>query len=117
MDLESRRGAFFHPLVAFDSSGVPLGTVWQKTWAREKIETSLTKKERIKKRKQTPIAEKESIRWVEGIRAAREVAEACPQTTCVCMGDSEADIYEMFSEPRKLLSTKQGEVHLLIRAG
>lgn len=58
MDSESRRGAFFHPLVAFDSVGLPLGTVWQKTWAREKIETSLTKKERVKKRKETPIEKK-----------------------------------------------------------
>jgi hypothetical protein len=117
MDSEARRGAFFHPLVAFDSVGLPLGIVWQKHWAREKIETSLTKKERNKKRRQTPIEEKESIRWVEGICAARDVAEACPQTTCVCVGDSEADIYELFSEPRELSSTKQGKVHLLVRAG
>lgn len=113
MDSEVRRGAFFHPLMAFDSAGLPLGTVWQKNWAREEIETTLTKNQRAKKRKQTPIEEKESVRWVEGIRAAREVAEACPQTVCVCVADSESDIYELFSEPR---STKQGEVHLLVRA-
>ncbi len=114
MASEGRRGAFFHPLVAFDLAGLPLGIVWQKNWAREEIETTLTKDEKARKRKQTPIEEKESLRWVEGIRAAREVAEECPQTTCVCVGDSEADIYELFSEPR---STKQGEVHLLVRAG
>ncbi len=113
MDSEVRRGAFFHPLMAFDSAGLPLGTVWQKNWAREEIETTLTKSQRAQKRKQTPIEEKESVRWVEGIRAAREVAEACPQTVCVCVADSESDIYELFSEPR---STKQGEVHLLVRA-
>ena len=113
MDSEVRRGAFFHPLMAFDSVGLPLGIVWQKNWAREQIETVSTKEEKARKRKQTPIEEKESLRWVEGIRAAREVAEACPQTICVCVGDSESDIYELFSEPR---STKQGEVHLLVRA-
>jgi hypothetical protein len=113
MDCEVRRGAFFHPLVAFDSAGLPLGTVWQKNWARESIDTALTKEEKARKRGQTPIEEKESLRWVEGIRAAREVAEACPQTICVCVSDSESDIYESFSEPR---STKQGEVHLLVRA-
>ncbi len=114
MESEVRRGAFFHPLMAFDLTGLPLGTVWQKSWARENIGTTLTKQEKTRKRKQAPIEEKESLRWVEGIRAARKVAEACPQTTCVCVGDSESDIYEFFSEPR---STKQGEVHLLIRAG
>jgi hypothetical protein len=111
---ESCRGAFFHPLMAFDSTGLPLGTVWQKNWAREQIETTLTKSKKAVKRQQTPIEEKESIRWLEGLRAAREVAEDCPQTMCVCVGDSEADIYELFSEPR---STQQGKVHLLVRAG
>ena len=31
MDCDSRLGAFNHPLMAFNASGVPLGTVWQKT--------------------------------------------------------------------------------------
>jgi hypothetical protein len=30
MDSEARRGAFIHPLMAFDFDGIPLGTVWQK---------------------------------------------------------------------------------------
>ena len=73
MDCETRRGAFLHPLQAYDISGLPLGTVWQKTWAREEIETTLTKEEKNHERKHTPIEEKESVRWLEGIRAAREV--------------------------------------------
>jgi len=112
MESEARRGAFFHPLVAFDRAGLPLGTVWHKAWARADIETALRKVEKSRKRRATPIEQKESVRWVEGLRAARDVAGACPQTTCVCVGDSEADIYELFSEPR---STPQGEVHLLVR--
>jgi len=112
MESDTRRGAFFHPLMAFDLNGLPLGMVWQKNWAREKIETKLTKKKKAQKRKYIPIEEKESLRWIEGIRAARDVAQACPQTTCVCVGDSEADIYEMFSEPR---STNDADVHLLVR--
>ncbi len=111
--LADRTSRDFNP-AAFDLAGLPLGTVWQKNWARENIGTTLTKQEKTRKRKQAPIEEKESVRWVEGIRAAREVAEACPQTTCVCVGDSESDIYEFFSEPR---STNQGEVHLLVRVG
>lgn len=111
MDSESRRGAFVHPLMAFGLDKVPLGMVWQKTWTREKLETT-SRSERSKKRRLTPIEQKESIRWIEGIRAAREVAEACPDTTCVCVADSEADIYEVFSEPRR---TAAGELHLLIR--
>jgi len=110
MGSNARRGAFFHPLMAFDLSGLPLGTVWQKNWAREKISTTLTREERSQRLKKIPFEQKESVRWLEGLRAAGEVAEACPRTTCVCVGDSEADIYELFSEP-------QVKVHLLVRAG
>lgn len=113
LECDSRRGAFFHPLIAFNDNGLPLGVAWQKHWAREKIETKLTAAEKRRLLHQTPIEGKESNRWVEGIRAAREVAAACPGTTCVCVADSEADIYEMFAEPR---ATEHGQVHLLIRA-
>lgn len=113
MDSEARRGAFWHPLKAFDLNAIPLGSVWQKSWARAGIETELTPEEKTEKRKETPIEEKESIRWVEGLRAARETAKACPNTTCVCVGDSESDIYELFSESRE---TPTHNLELLTRA-
>lgn len=118
MDHESRRGAFFHPLMAFDGDGIPLGLAWQKIWTRDSLNSHLSKKERSTKRTHTPIQEKESIRWIEGIRQAREVAQSSPETTCVCVGDSEADIYESFVEPRTFETSEgsQGELHLLIRA-
>lgn len=121
IDCESRRGAFHHPLIAFSIDGVPLGTVWQKTWAREKIETSLTKADKAKKRRDTPIERKESIRWIEGQRAARDIAAACPNTQCVCVSDSESDLYEMFSEPRTIEPTTNSQtaapqLELVVRA-
>ena len=88
MDSEARIGAFHHPLMAFTNDGVPLGTVWQKTWTRETLQTSLTKAEKQKKIRATPIEQKESIRWIEGQRAARDIAAACPNTQCVCVSDS-----------------------------
>jgi hypothetical protein len=112
MDCESRRGAFFHPLQSFDLDGVPLGMVWHKSWARDKIETKFTRAEKSKIRKETPIEDKESLRWIEGLRASRKVAQQCPETTCVCVGDSEADVYELFSEPRV---TENNNLHLLVR--
>lgn len=113
MNCETRRGAFWHPLQAYTIHGLPLGTVWQETWVREVIETTLTKAEKNRERHHTPIEQKESVRWVKGIRAAREVAQSCPETVCVCVGDSESDIYELFSESRK---TDVSEVQLLVRA-
>jgi len=70
-------------------------------------EAGRTKLERDSENRTKAIEKKESFRWLEGMRAAHEVAEACPQTTCVCIADSDADIYELFCEPR---STLRGEL-------
>ena len=113
IECQAHRGAFFHPLVAFNADGLPLGVAWHKSWARDIIQTELTKEEKREKRRQRPIEEKESVRWIEGIRAARELSNSCPHTKCICVADSEADIYEMFSEPRL---SSNGELHLLVRA-
>ena len=99
LDGSSRRGAFLHLLEAFTVDDTPLGAVWAKAWAR-KDEPGMTKAQKRKRRKAAAIEQKESYRWIEGLREARSVAEAAPQTTCVCIADSEADIYEMFAEPR-----------------
>ena len=109
---ETRRGVLFHPLLAFDRHGVPLGVAWQKHWTRSKIKKTRTKLEKDRENRKTPIEYKESFRWIEGMRAAREVAEACPTTTCICIADSDADVYELYCESR---STSQGEVHFLVR--
>ena len=113
LEYDTRRGVFFHPLLAFNSHGLPLGVAWQKSWTRDKIKKKRTKKERDDWHRKTPIEEKESFRWIEGMRAARDVAEACPRTTCVCIADSDADVYELFCESR---STSRGEMHFLVRA-
>lgn len=114
MECESRTGAFYHSMVAFTPEGLALGTVWRKSWAREKIEKELTPTEKSYKRQNTPIEEKESMRWLEGVRAARTVAEECPETQCIAIGDSEADIYELFAESRETGNSKPLE--LIIRA-
>jgi len=113
MDSESRRGAFFHPMVAFDFEGVALGLVGEKSWTREAISNDTPAEKRTKRRK-TPIEEKESYRWLEGLQMAKQAAQACPQTTCVCVGDSEADIYDLFAVADK---NETPNLHLLVRAG
>ncbi len=112
LDGANRKGAFLHPLEAFTTDGTPLGAVWAKMWTREPSstrnpETASQKRER---RRVTPLEEKESVRWVEGMRMARAVAQELPDTPCVCIADSEADIFELFAEPRG-----EQPVHWLIR--
>jgi hypothetical protein len=113
MDCESRRGAFFHPMVAFTAAGVALGLVGQKSWTRKLISRESPSK-KSKRRRRTPIEEKESYRWIEGLHTARKTAEACPQTTCVCVGDSESDIYDLFVAAAQC---ETPNLHLLVRAG
>jgi len=112
MEYDTRRGVFFHPLLAFNDHGLPLGVAWYKSWTRHQLKR-MTRNEKDYWLRETPIEKKESFRWIEGMRAARKIAEACPQTTCVCIADSDADVYELFCEPR---ATSRGELHLLVRA-
>lgn len=99
LDGSQRCGALLHPLVAFTPDGTPLGTCWATIWTREEPAEE-TQAEKRRRRKAMPIEEKESQRWVDGLRQARAVAEQVPGVKCVCISDSEADIYELFAEPR-----------------
>lgn len=107
----ARQGIFLHLLEAFTPDGTPLGQVWSHTWARDEEALELSAAEKRKQRKAAPIEDKESFRWLEGLRQTRALAEQCPGVTCVCVADSEADIYELFAEPRGTTNP----VHYLIR--
>jgi hypothetical protein len=100
MDSVSRRGAYLHLMEAFTSDGTPLGAVWAQVWTRDDEYFSKPQKEKRKRRKELPIEKKESFRWLEGLRQARQVAQELPTVQCVCVGDSESDIYHVFAEPR-----------------
>jgi hypothetical protein len=108
---ESRQGIFLHLLEAFTPDGTPLGGLWSHTWARDEASLQTPPADKRKQRKAAPIEDKESFRWLQGLRHTRALAEACPDVTCVCVADSEADIYELFAEPRGATNP----VHWLIR--
>jgi len=96
---------------AFTADGTPLGAVWSDVWTRDEEYFSQPQCEKRKQRKLAPIEEKESFRWLQGLRKAREVAEELPEVQCICVADSEADIYHLFAEPRG-----ESGMHWLIRA-
>lgn len=97
LDDGPRRGAFLHPLAAFTPDGTPLGVVHATAWARDDAPPP-SKSEREHRRKHRPIEEKESYRWVETLRHAREETKYAPETQFVCIADSEADLYELLAE-------------------
>lgn len=107
----SRQGIFLHLLQAFTPDGTPLGQLWSETRARDWATLDETPEAKRKQRREAPIDSKESFRWLEGLRRTRALAEQCPAVTCVCVADSEADIYELFVEPRG----EPNPVHFLIR--
>jgi len=111
LDGGARRGVFMHALEAFTPDGTPLGAVSVEFWTREDQAQERSPQEKDRQRSQLPIEQKESFRWLAGLRTAREVAQELPQTQCICIADSDADIYDLFVEPRG-----QPPVDWLIRA-
>ena len=97
-----QQGIKVHSCLAVSGSGEPLGVLHQHTWSRE--QRSGKRGERRKKL----TSEKESQRWLDGIVAAEVGVDA--SVVLVHVGDREADIFDLFSQPRPLNS------QLLIRA-
>ena len=107
----SRRGFLLHEMQAFTPEGTPLGTVWAEIVNRTEGVSHASPAEKREQRKRLPIEEKESLRWLTGLRQGRALAQETPGTQAICIADSEADIYELFAETRG-----ERAVHWLIRA-
>lgn len=98
---ESRVGFLNHVMLAVTPQRLSLGVVDAHIYARDWETFRANQKDKTpkaKRRKQKPIEEKESVRWLEGYRRGCQVAKAVPETTVVVISDSEGDIYECFSE-------------------
>ena len=107
LDGSRRRGLFAHLVHVFSGDGTPLGTSAAQIINRTEClkepgrKGKKTKIQKEKERTQKPIEQKESMRWLDGLRSVREAAGKLPNTQCICIGDSEADIYELLAEPRE----------------
>lgn len=108
LNCERRRGFFLHSQYAVSETRVPLGLWATQLWAREKLNGAY--------KASLPIEEKESYRWVEGMRHAHELAQALPQTKVFSVADREGDIYEVIQECADLRRQTDGSAHLLVRA-
>lgn len=113
LDDGARRGCFLHPLLALTAEGIPLGSLRVKCWTREEPSGEvLDRAGKDKRRKQTPIEEKESQRWVTGVKQAHRVAAEVPDTELIMVADSEADIFELLVEGQSL----EGRADWIVRA-
>lgn len=86
-------GLVVHDTMAFTPDGTPLGVLDVQCWARDGQD--IGKRHR---RKQLPIEQKESVKWLKSYRTVCEIQQACPETMLISMGDRESDIYELFLE-------------------
>lgn len=100
-------GLILHDTLAFTEEGTPLGILDAQCWARDPED-----KGRAQRRKEEPIEQKESMKWLRSYRRVAEIQRLCPDTMLVSIGDREADIYELFLEADKNPSGPR----LLVRA-
>ena len=101
-------GLNLHSSYVVDTHGLPLGILNSKCYARH---LDKVKKKKSEKRN-TPISEKESYRWLEGYHECIEASALMPDTQIINVMDREADMYELFEEAEK----NNNKVDLLIRA-
>jgi len=102
-----RPGCSLHPVIAFTPDKLCLGVVHTKFIIRPPEE--LGKKTHNNLRN---IEDKESFRWIEGYKEACKIAEECPETKCVSIGDRESDIYELLLEA----TNPTNKADLIVRA-
>lgn len=92
--MKNGQGIHFHSTLALRPDGVPLGVLRQEPWMRDPEEYG-----KKHQRKQKPIEDKESYRWVksviEGSRAI-DVLDEGERPYVIHIFDREGDIYEVF---------------------
>lgn len=98
-------GYFLHDTVVFTPSGIPLGVLDAQAWSRDPEEHG-----KKAKRKQKPIEEKESYKWLKSLQATAGAMKEASGVQWVSVGDREADIYELFE------LASQEEVSFLVRS-
>lgn len=99
------RGLLLHTTLAVTPERVPLGLLEQQTWIRP--DEQYRKRHR---RRELPIESKESFKWLKSLERTAAIQKDLPDTLVVSIGDSEADVYDLF------LKAQQLGQHILVRA-
>lgn len=97
------RGLMGHSVLAVSPAGVPLGLLHLALWARDPAQLG-----KRRTRRQRVTAEKESQKWLDGLRATEAALPATQKVLLVA--DREADVFAYLAAPRR------GNTNLLIRA-
>lgn len=110
LNLEKRFGFYHHAHLAVTPDKLPLGVL-----ATENFDRAPESLGKADKRKNLPIEEKESFRWLKGYRLAREAAAQCLGTRIVSVADREADLYDIYVEAQEAEARPGPRADYLIR--
>ena len=97
--------AWAHSTMVADERRVPYGLIQKQVWTRP-----ATKKSTTTDHKKRKAEDKESWKWISGIRAAGTYQQAVGMTKVMCVRDRENDLYEAF------VAASENGVELLIRS-
>lgn len=109
LNSEKRRGFLAHNHYVITEDRIPLGVLNTHIYARKDEDFR-------KKRKNEPIENKESYRWLKGYKEACELAEKLPDTEVFSISDREGDIYELYEHWDQLQNESSPLAHWIIRA-
>jgi len=98
-DSDQAQGLHLHSSLLVDLSGQLLGLAHLNFWVREQFRDQSDQEVR-----RLPIEQKESFKWIEGLRATQEVLTATgqPAPRLIHVMDREGDIHEVFAEVKRL---------------
>jgi hypothetical protein len=85
-------GMLVHDTMLYNGEGTPLGLLDVQCWVRDEEELELSPEQR----RQRPIEQKESYKWLQSFQAASRLQERSPKTQVISVGDRESDLYELF---------------------
>jgi len=100
------RGLHLHTTLAVAPNGLPLGVLRAQCVAPQRKAPGDDRPSWA-----IPIEEKETFRWIEGLRDLMDLAAEMPQTRLISVCDREADFFEMLEDHRR-----NPCVDLLVRA-
>lgn len=102
-----QQGIKVHNDFAVSGTGEPLGLLHQHSWVRAQPPVKKKGRKKADRNREKPIEQKESYRWLTTLSASE--AKVSEQVHLVQVADREADIFELFAQPR------QANSDLLIR--
>jgi hypothetical protein len=104
---EHIRGVQLHSCLALTPNGTPLGLLWQQYGTREKAKSELSEKEQRRR----GVEEKESYRWLETARKARELVPK--EVTPIVICDREGDFYELYADMNTLRTSSYDTMYVV----